>query len=128
MNELLFLAAMVQVQPIPLDILTPGFLTLMAKNWHTTLAGVLGAALNYFVGVGFQLPENRTEAGVAVTSIVIAALGALAKSQNVSSIPQTNNAAPVTLPTAEALTATVGNAVNAVAAGSGAEPLRTPSA
>lgn len=57
---------------------------MIAGSWKTTVIGVLGGIVNYFVALGPNLPSDGKGWGVALVSAFLAALGLAAKDGNVS--------------------------------------------
>ena len=59
----------------------------MQGSWKTSLIGILGGIMNYFVALGPNLPTDGKSWGVALFSAFLAALGIAAKDGNVSNSP-----------------------------------------
>ena len=47
----------------------------MFRHWKTSIVGVVPAALIWWQGVGFKIPETKAEWGAAVGGILIAVMG-----------------------------------------------------
>ena len=56
----------------------------MHGSWKTSVIGILGGIVNYFVALGPNLPADGKGWGVALVSAFLAALGVAAKDSNVS--------------------------------------------
>lgn len=56
----------------------------MNGSWKTTVIGILGGIVNYFVALGPNLPSDGQGWGVALLSAFLAALGMASKDANVS--------------------------------------------
>lgn len=63
---------------------------MMNGSWKTTVIGILGGIVNYFVALGPNLPADGAGWGVAFVSAFLAALGIASKDANV-----TNAVSPV---------------------------------
>ena len=63
---------------------------MMAGSWKTTVIGIAGGIVNYFVALGPNLPSDGAGWGVALVSAFLAALGIASKDANV-----TNAVSPV---------------------------------
>lgn len=62
----------------------------MQGSWKTTVIGLLGGIVNYFVSLGPNLPTDGKGWGAALLSAFLVALGIASKDSNVS-----NSADPV---------------------------------
>lgn len=56
----------------------------MSGSWKTTVIGIVGGIVNYFVALGPNLPSDGAGWGVALVSAFLAALGMASKDANVS--------------------------------------------
>ena len=56
----------------------------MNGSWKTSVIGILGGMVNYFVALGPNLPADGKGWGVALVSAFLAAMGLAAKDSNVS--------------------------------------------
>lgn len=59
----------------------------MNGSWKTTVIGILGGVVSYFVNLGPNLPSDGHGWGVALFSAFLAALGMASKDSNVSNSP-----------------------------------------
>ena len=57
---------------------------MIAGSWKTTVIGIVGGIVNYFVALGPNLPSDGAGWGVALVSAFLAALGMASKDANVS--------------------------------------------
>jgi len=56
----------------------------MNGSWKTSVIGIVGGMVNYFVALGPNLPADGKGWGVALVSAFLAALGLASKDANVS--------------------------------------------
>lgn len=69
----------------------------MHGSWKTTVIGIIGGVVTYFVELGPNLPTDGKGWGVAVVAAFLAALGIASKDANVSN---STHPSPVAQPVA----------------------------
>jgi len=68
---------------------------MVSGSWKTSVIGILGGVVNYFVALGPNLPTDGKGWGAAFVSAFLVALGLASKDANVSNSQNPGPATPV---------------------------------